>query len=29
MHHESLNVFIQRRFSKLFFIDEFYLLDSG
>ena len=29
MHYENLDVFIQRRFSKLFFINEFYLLGGG
>ena len=29
MHHESLNVIIQRHFSKLFFIDDFYFLGGG
>ena len=29
MQHESLNMFIQRRFSKLFFLNELYPLGGG
>ena len=28
MYHENFDIFIQRHFSKLFFIDEFYSTDS-